>query len=97
MIVPVADKRDPDAVIREAWAESLQENLDAYYDAATGQQGMSRKQLQAGLAALGVDVTLQAIGMWLSGQTAPRPSAQIAIARVLGAPARRVFPLETAA
>lgn len=88
------ENKDPDQLIREAWGESLQEHLDSFFDVATATKGLTRKQLKQRLDAYGVDVSLQSIGMWLTGQTAPRPSLQIAIAEVLGVPARRLFPLE---
>lgn len=91
-----SEKKDPDQLIRERWAESLQESLDAFYDPQTDTLGLTRKQLQARLAKVGVEVSLQSIGLWLGGKTAPRPSLQVAVAKVLGAPPRRVFPLEAA-
>jgi transcriptional regulator with XRE-family HTH domain len=74
--------------LRREWAESLRDHLAA--------QGMSRKALRLRLAELGVNVTEQAIGCWLRGETSPRPSHQAVLAAVLRVPVRRLFPIEPA-
>lgn len=64
-------------------------NLSAFLDEAQ----VTRKDLQGRLSAVGFDVSLQAISQWCRGQTSPRPEMQAAIGRVLGVPARVLFPL----
>lgn len=89
------ENKDPDQLIREGWGENLQDHLNAYVHRATKERGLTRKQFrQLLIDEKKVDVSLQSIGMWLTGQTAPRPSMQIVIADVLGVPARSLFPLE---
>jgi hypothetical protein len=73
---------------RQQCAESLREHMDAV--------DMTRKQLQSKLAEQNTPVTRQAIESWLKGHTAPRPHHQAAIARILGVPAHRIFPIEVA-
>lgn len=76
---------DPEQRLRNEWAESLRSHMAI--------KGVSRKQLVHGLAGCGVDVTQQAVGTWLRAEVSPRPHVQAAIAHVLKAPARSLFPL----
>lgn len=87
-------EKDLDRRIRLEWSESVQDHLEVWTNPETGERGMNRKELQKRLEAVNVRVTLQTISMWLTGQTAPRPSAQIGLGRVLNVPPRRLFPLE---
>lgn len=85
-----------DQSIREAWGESIADYLASAVDPTTGAP-MTRKGFQHALAEHGCHVTLQTISMWITGQTAPRPAAMVAIARVFNAPPRRVFDLPAVA
>jgi hypothetical protein len=76
--------------LRRYWGDSINEHMKARLP-----EPMSRKELQRGLAAIGFEVSLQAISLWIRGEVSPRPETQAAIARVLGVPARSVFPLPT--
>lgn len=88
-VIQIGSDPDPDKRIRIDWGRSLDEHLEA--------KGVSRKQLQRSLEEEhNIEVSLQAISLWITGQTAPKPSVQIAIAKVLDVPARRLFPLEAA-
>lgn len=75
--------------LRREWADSLAEHLRL--------RKMSRKEFRNQLEATGCEVSIQAVGQWLRGETSPRPHHQAAIAAVLGVPARRLFPIEAAA
>lgn len=97
-VVTVIDKTtDPAQRLRNEWAASLGEHMEAWLDQDTAEKGMSRKRLQAELAKLGIDVSFQAVCGWLTGAYSPRPHHQAAIAKVLGVPVRRLFPIEIAA
>ena len=87
VITAVGEATDPAVRLRHEWAESLDEHLKT--------TGVSRKQLQQLLANAGQTVSLQAIGLWLRGETSPRPVIQRAIAQVLHVPVRRLFPIDT--
>lgn len=80
---------DPAKKLRREWAESLAEHLET--------KKISRKDLVARLAVVGCDVSQQAVGQWLRGETSPRPHHQAALAAVLDVPVRRLFPIEAAA
>lgn len=86
---------DPDDLIRKEWSELLAEALRQAINPA-GRVGVNRKQLQQMLANVGIDVSVRATGQWLSGETAPRPSVQAAIAHVLHVPSRALWPLNYA-
>jgi hypothetical protein len=83
---------DPSAArrLRKDWAESLAEHMDAR------RPKMTRKGLRHALAELNVEVTEQAIGCWLRGETSPRPEHQAALATIFSVPVRRLFPIEPA-
>ena len=70
---------------RKRWGENLKEHVDA--------RGMTVKQFHAALRTAGVEVTIQAVYMWLKGDTAPRPELQGQIAEVLGTRAHLLFPV----
>lgn len=76
---------DPDERLRRLWAESLAEHLAC--------RGVSRKGLQLALAEVGIDVSVRAVGQWLTGESSPRPHVQAAIAHVLRVPPRSLWPL----
>lgn len=80
---------DPAKRMRREWADSLADSMAL--------REMSRKDLKRRLAELGVNVSVQAIGQWLRGETMPKVTNQGAIAAVLGQPVRRLFPVEAAA
>lgn len=90
MLVFITVGTDPDATrrLRGEWAESLAEHMKT--------NGLSRKAVRHRLAEFGVDVSEQAIGYWLRGDTAPRPEHQAALAAVFRVPVRRLFPIEAA-
>lgn len=82
----IEGKDMPPAVKRRLrWGENLREQIDA--------RNMSVKQFHALLGTAGVDVTIQAVYMWLKGDTAPRPELQGQIAEVLGTRAHLLFPV----
>lgn len=94
----VIDKTtDPAQRLRNEWAASLGEHMDAWFDQDTAESGMTRKRLHSELAALDINVSFQAVCAWLTGAYSPRPHHQAAIAKVLGVPVRRLFPIEMAA
>lgn len=78
--------------LRGEWAESLQEHMDARLPSK-----MTRKELVAALGVVGCQVTVQAVGQWLRGETSPRPHHQAALAAVFQVPVRRLFPIEAVA
>lgn len=80
---------DPAKRLRLRWGQSLDEHMRI--------AGVTRKQLQRALEAEGHEVSLQAIGYWINGDTSPRPLLQGAIATVLKVPVRSLFPIDTAA
>lgn len=77
---------DPEQRLRFDWSESLAEHMKA--------QEVTVKQLVAKLAELDIEVTRQAVELWLKGQTSPRPHHQAALGTVFNVPARRLFPIE---
>lgn len=83
---------DLDELIRRDWGRSIEEFMRAHHDPRT-REAMSRKEFQRRLALEGVEVTQQAISSWIAGKSAPRPSVQLAIAKVFRAPHHRVFPV----
>jgi len=78
------------AQLRRHWGQNLQLHLDEAIP-----EPITRKELQRRLAEIGYEVSLQAISLWLRGEAAPRAAMQAAIAKVLGVPARSLFPLPT--
>lgn len=84
-MVTVIGQEHPDERIRREWGELLAAHMETL--------GVSRKELQQRLAAVGVDVTHQAISQWLRGESSPRPHVQAAIAHVLRVPPRSLWPL----
>lgn len=97
MVTTIDKTTDPAQLLRNEWAASLSEHMAAWFDQDTAEIGMTRKRLQAELAKNGVDVSFQAVCAWLTGAYSPRPHHQAAIAKVLGVPVRRLFPIEIAA
>lgn len=96
-MLTLGTESDPAKRLRLEWAESLAEHMVAVGKLTNSDgQAMSRKQLQRALADQGVEVTMQAIGCWLRGETSPRPHHQAALATVFSVPARRLFPIEAA-
>lgn len=83
------DGADPAKRLRVRWGQNLA-------DAMEGNGKMTRKQLQRALEAEGLEVSLQAIGYWLKGDTAPRAHHQAVIAKVLKTRAHLLFPAEAA-
>ncbi len=77
---------DADEAIRRIWGDNVSEQMTLL--------GMTNKALAAALAGRGVDVSVQAIGQWRSGQSAPRPHVMVAIAAVLRIPPRVLFSLD---
>jgi hypothetical protein len=57
-------------------------------------QSMSRRALRDRLAEQGIELSVQAIGCWVRGETAPRPDHQAALAVVLGVPPHVLFPID---
>lgn len=88
-VIQIGNETDPAKRLRQEWAESLNEHLDA--------SGLSRKQFRQKLEEAGCDVSLQAISFWLRGDWSPKPHHQAAIAAVLRVPVRRLFPIEAVA
>ncbi len=82
----IEGESDPAKRLRAEWGQSLEEHLDA--------RNMRRKELVERLKDLGCEVSVQAVGQWVRGETSPRPHMQAAIATVLGVPVRRLFPVE---
>lgn len=85
MVIRIEADEDADQRIRRQWGELLREHMSA--------RNLNRKALRQLLEQQGIGVSEQAISQWLLGQTAPRPSVQIALARVFSVPARSLFPL----
>lgn len=83
------DGNTPADRLRLRWAATLAAYLTA--------RGMNQKQFRLALADHGCKVSRQAIDQWLSGQTAPRPAHQAAIAAVFQAPVHVLFPIEAVA
>lgn len=77
--------------LRLDWGESLRQHMNA--------RGISRKQLVDAMRELDepVEVSVQAVGQWLRGETSPRPHHQRAVANVLKAPVHRIFFIERVA
>lgn len=88
-IIQFGTEPNPIKRLRQEWALSLEEHLDA--------AEMSRKEFRQRLLEQGCDVSLQAISLWLRGECSPRPYHQAAIAAVLRVPVRRLFPIEAVA
>lgn len=85
-MIHIEGKDMPAAVKRRLrWGENLREQVDA--------NGMTVKQFHAALRVAGVDVSIQAVYMWLKGDTAPRPEIQGKVAEVLGTRAHLLFPV----
>lgn len=80
---------DPAKRMRKAWAQSLSLHMSA--------MGVTRQQLRLLLSEDGTEVTEQAIGCWLRGESAPRPHHQAAIAKALKVPGHLLFPIGSAA
>lgn len=74
---------------RQRIASNLSEQMAA--------RGLNRKQLVVALRAEGLDVTPQAVNLWLGGKRTPRPEAQAALAKVLGVRPRTIFDIEQVA
>ncbi len=85
MVKVINPEADPDDVIRYEWGVNLSETMAELH--------VTPKDLQHRLALVGIQVTHQGISMWTTGQRAPRPSVQAAIAHVLSVPSRTLFPL----
>lgn len=75
---------------RIEWAASLQEHMDEHHPP------MTRKELLAALQARGVNVSRQSVDYWLAGKTAPSDDNRYHLAKVLGVPIHRLFPIEMA-
>lgn len=85
VVVRIEGTEETDQRLRRQWGELLREHLTA--------RQMNRKALRLALEEQGIEVTDQAISCWLNGQTAPRPSIQVALGKVFQVPARSLFPL----
>ena len=83
------DPDDPDHRYRVICGERLADAMEAV--------GVNRKELARRLGDHGNEVTIQAVGHWITGNRLPRPSMQVAIARALGVRARSIFDIEQAA
>lgn len=81
---------DPVKALRKKWAESLADHMRVHGN-------MTRKQLQRSLEERGCEVSLQAIGYWLNGDTSPRPLVQAELAAIFRVPPHSLFPIEAAA
>lgn len=82
-LTPPAQKR------RLEWAQNLAQLMEGHTKG-----GMTQKELVHRLSQEGINVTRQAVGLWLRGETAPRPDAQVAIARIFRRPAHLIFPVK---
>lgn len=76
---------DPERRIRQRWGQNLAQTLEM--------RGESRKWLVNELAKIGVPISLQAVGYWINGDTAPTPAKQAALANVLQVPVHALFPI----
>lgn len=88
-VITIGTEPDDDKRIRVEWGTALKRYMDLL--------GISRKDLRQRLAEdHHIEVSPQTVSNWLTGTWAPRPSVQVAIAAVLHANPRDVFPLEKA-
>lgn len=85
LVVKTYGISDPDDRIRAEWGQLLDEHLTTLV--------VTRKDLRKRLSDIGIEVSDQAIGQWIRGETSPRPSVQAAIAHVLRVPPRSLWPL----
>lgn len=78
---------DPNKRLRLIWAERLNEQLEFLK--------LTPKRFCRLLEDEGdLEVSLQTVYAWLSGAWAPSPAKQGTIAKVLGAPPQRLFPVD---
>lgn len=91
-VVVFVDKGDPDKRIRRQWAENLARHMDQAR--LWIGEPMTRKELRRQLEARGVEVSEQAIGAWLRGETAPRPHVMAHIAGIFQVPVHSIFGIE---
>jgi hypothetical protein len=88
-VVTIEGNLTPAQRRRRRWGTNLSDTL--------GARGMTAKLFHKALTDAGLEVTLQAVYLWLNGRTAPRPEHQVVIATTLGVPANVLFPLVVAA
>lgn len=84
------DLTTPEERLRRKWAGNLVTQFDRIYPDG------NRKQFQADLKAVGCEVSMQTISVWLRGEASPRPIHQVAIGAVLRVSAGLLFPVEAA-
>ena len=81
-----ATTADPDEAIRLQWGSNL--------SGLMSEHGMKPRHMVIALADQGVTVSPQAVGQWMSGTVAPKPSTMAAISRVLRVPPRTLFAID---
>lgn len=77
---------------RAQWARNLKELLET--NARIGRTPSTPKQLHQAVVDAGVQISRQAVYLWLSGESAPSVENQPVIARVCGVPHHLLFPVE---
>lgn len=86
---PVATEADRR---RRYWSQLTNDALET--NARLGRTPSTPKELHHAVVGEGLSISLQAVYLWLSGDTAPSVENQAVVARVIGVPHHMLYPVE---